>query len=274
MVRFKYETDYPLALDILFRVVQSSVHDFQRLEDWYSHAHALALKLFRHLSTIQHLCRPTFDTTTGDLIVDHSSINALNRTAFETFLTFAYIFGAPNRDLARLRYALWSRCGLMERSKYANPLNDAQTQQLASERSSINELRLEVEASPLFTVEYTPGHRRRLLEKGEWTGVHKAPWIAEKVGMHPNYFRKIYKHTSGHAHSSYISALQVTQARDVGTQMELAKYSLGTGLLIMTHFLVAFCALSSQAKSTLDSHKDSEHVFKRWYIQKDDWDKV
>lgn len=274
MDRYSYEDDFEKVLDLLFHVVQSSIRDFQGLEPWYSNAHALALKLFRHLSTVYRLCTPHQDRTTGDMIVDHSSVYSLTRTAFETFLTFAFIFGAPNRELTRFRYALWQRAGLLERRKYADARTPAQAEQLASEWVSIEELTAEIEASPLFNTEYTERQRTRLIEKNEWTGVHKANVLAEKAGMHPDYFRKIYKHTSGHTHSSYISALQVNQARNVKTQMELAKYCLGVGLLVMTHFLAMFVSMSPMAKVALESHQHTKHLFERWNIQREDWDKL
>ena len=86
----RYLEDFPIALVALFNAVETSCDDFEQIEPWYSLSHALALKFFRHLSTVQHLCVPKIDATTGDTAVDHSSIISVSRAAYETFLIFSH----------------------------------------------------------------------------------------------------------------------------------------------------------------------------------------
>lgn len=272
MHRYDYDDDLTKALRLVFQVVEASTGDFDKKADWYSIAHALALKLFRHVSTMQTLCSPSVDKTTGDVIVDHSSVNSLTRAAFETFLTFAHIYGIQNKEVARLRFALWQRCGLMDRQKFVTTTPEY-LEQIASESKQIEELKHEIEASPYFASEYTGRQRERLIG-GEWTGVNKFSQLAKEAGIHPDYFRKIYKFTSGHSHANYISALQVTQARNVSIQKTLASHCLGTGLLILTHFVAMFIRLSPRAKQVFYESAERQDLFERWHIQVEDWDRV
>lgn len=265
-----YLKDFPKALTALFHAVQSSCADFETLEPWYCHSHALALKFFRHLSTVQYLCTPRIDATTGDILVDHSSVISISRTAYETFLIFAHIFGPEDKVLRRLRYALWHRAGLMERAKYAAPRNSDQVAQLIAEQEAIRELTIEIDQSPLFTSIYSLDQRKRM-NKGDWSGVHKIKILAEQAGLHQDHFQAIYKHSSSHSHSSYISALQVTQARDLETQRSLATPALGTGLALIAYFLEIFCKMSLSAANSLNENEEARKIFNRWNIQKSDW---
>lgn len=266
----RYLNDFPIALSALFQAVEASCEDVRKLDPWYMHSHSLALKFFRHLSTVQNLCAPRIDSTTHAVVVDHSSVNSIVRTAYETFLIFAHIFGPEDKAVQRLRYALWSRGGLMERAKYATPHNQAQISQLAQENSDIAELTLEIDRSPLIDILYSRKQRERM-SNGDWGGVNKVKILAEQAGLEEEHFQAIYKHSSGHTHSSYISALQVTQARNLEDQLGLALPALGTGLVLITYFLEIFCKLSPNAVIILKSIPDAQKILSRWSIQKEDW---
>lgn len=273
MTNFNYNADYLKLLSIFFRVVQSSIEDFQELDECYVYAHALALKQYRHLSTIKTLCVPQYDEITGDTYVDHASIHSLTRSSLETFLTFAHLYSPENAELTRLRYAIWQRCGLMERQKLVPSVQDFD-EQLSQERRDIDALKIEIEASPLFQMGYGPKQRKRLIEDGEWMGVNKMSLLATEARIHKNYFRNVYKHASGHSHASFISAMQVNQARDLTTQTLMATSCLGIGLFVMTHFLAIFVRMSPKAKETLNAEQEAKHLFVHWHIQEDDWEKL
>lgn len=262
--------DYPKALNALFQAAQVSSEDFRKLEPWYSHAHSLALKFFRHLTTVQQLCVPRIDATTGDAIVDHSSVISVGRAAYETFLVFAHLFGPEDPAIKRLRFALWSRAGLIERSKYAVARTPDQAKQLDDEQTDIQKLFIEIENSPLIGELYTPKERARL-NNGEWTGIHKTRRLAKDAGIHEEYFGNLYSHSSGHSHSSFISALQVTLARDLGTQLTLARQVLSTGLILIAHFLKIFCKMSPKAADILKKDEEAQIVLNRWYVEKEEW---
>lgn len=272
---YDYISPYKRLLEITFAVVQSSTEDFQSKDGWYSYAHALALKFFRHLSTIQNLCQPQLDLTTGDIYVDVASVQSLVRTTLENFLVFAHIFGPKDQSLVRLRFVIWQRCGLMERQKYKSSTSE-HSEKLTSEQRDIDDLKREIEATPLFHSIYSSGpkgQQTRLLN-GEWMAVNKMPILADEAGIHEIYFRNIYKHTSGYSHTGFISAMQVTQARNLETQSLLAIGNLGTGLLIMTHFLIIFSQISDRAKKTLAEEPDVKELFESWHIQKEDWERI
>jgi AraC-like DNA-binding protein len=266
----RYLEDFPIALVALFNAVQTSSDDFEQIEPWYSLSHALALKFFRHLSTVQHLCMPRVDATTGDTIVDHSSVISVSRAAYETFLIFSHIFGPEDKQLRRLRFALWNRAGLMERAKYAEPRTTEQKAQLSEEQATIRQLSKEIDGSTLANSHYSPAELKRM-NKGDWSGVNKISDLAKQAGLHEDHFQTIYKHSSGHAHTNYISALQVTQARDLGTQRSLATPALGTCLTLLSYFILIFCKMSAKATNSLEENEKAKKIIDRWNLQPEDW---
>lgn len=270
-----YLIPYKKLLEIMFTIIQSSTKDFQCKAEWYSYAHALALKFYRHLSTIKDLCQPQIDKVTGDTYVDVASVQSLMRTALENYLVFAHIFGPKDQAMVRLRFAIWQRCGLMERQKYRSS-SISNDEQLVAEKKDIEDLKCEIEATPLFYTLYSPGSKgqQTRLIKGEWMGVNKMSDIANEAGIHEIYFKNIYKHTSGYSHTGFISAMQVTQARDLETQSFLALTNLGTGLLIMTNFIKIFGQMSEKAQKTLEEEPEAKDLFEKWHIQKEDWDRI
>ena len=266
----RYLEDFPIALVALFNAVETSCDDFEQIEPWYSLSHALALKFFRHLSTVQHLCVPKIDATTGDTVVDHSSIISVSRAAYETFLIFSHIFGPEDKQLRRLRFALWNRAGLMERAKYTDPRTAEQEAQLNEEQTTIRELSKEIDGSTLAKTQYSPDELKRM-NKGDWSGVNKIRDLAKQAGLNEEYFQNIYRHSSGHAHTNYISALQVTQARDLGTQLSLATPALGNCLTLLSYFILIFCKMSAKATNSLEKNEKAKIVIERWNIQPEDW---
>ncbi|MFD0755360.1 hypothetical protein ACFQ09_15480 [Massilia norwichensis] len=145
--------------------------------------------------------------------------------------------------------------------------------QIAAERQEIADLWNQIKKSPLYEQKYSKAQRGQL-EAENWMGVNKAPILAKEAGLHQNYFANLYNSGSGYGHSGYISAIQVSQARTLEKQQELANVSLGVGLFIMTHFLLMFVEMSTDAKNVLEADPDSNALFSRWHIQEHEWEKL
>lgn len=91
----KLRLEYSDGLTVFFNAVQGSVDEFRALEPWRSDSHSLALKMFRHLASVNTLCQTYVDQPPGyppSPYIDFSSAQIVTRAAIETFLTFAYIF--------------------------------------------------------------------------------------------------------------------------------------------------------------------------------------
>ena len=67
------------------------------------------------------------------------------------------------------------------------------------------------------------------------------------AGIHPRYFDQTYNHLSGFSHSSYISAMQISQARDMHTQLHMAQTCLQMALFYTAHFITNFSKNSATA---------------------------
>ena len=76
-------------------------------DKWLFDAETLAVKLFYHLASILHLSfgtvLPPFDGRRFNFF-DHASINVLARVAFETYLTFFFIYCDPGCGIEQRRF--------------------------------------------------------------------------------------------------------------------------------------------------------------------------
>lgn len=267
--------DFPVALTVFFNTVQGSVDEFKAFEPWLSSSHSLALKMFRHLASVQTLCQTYTDEQPGYPVshyIDFSSAQIVTRAAIETFLTFAYVFGQEDLTLSKFRYEVWQLSGLADRQKLRPGSLDSE-QKLSSEKKDMEQLRASIASSPHLTDLYTEKQAKRILA-GEWSKLRNWGELALAAGMHPRYFDDTYNHLCGFSHSSYISAIQISQARDMPTQKNMAQPCLGMCLFYMAHFLVNFAQVSSTAKQFLKTDAAAIRLLNMWHISSDDWAKV
>jgi len=265
-MNINYNKDQKELLSIFFKVVQSSLPDFIGEDEWKGYAHGVALKFYRHITTIRKLFPPKFDSINGDRYVDFATLKVIERAAFENFLVFAHIYGAKDAKLGELRFLIWKCCGLMARQKLK--LAHEYKDQIEFEKKQIDELWARIKLSPLYDQFSKP--RKDRLEGGDWMGVNKMSDLAKEASVQ-FYYEKMYKHTSGYGHTGFLSVMQVNQANDLPTQIRLAELSLGTSLVIMANFLTIFTSLSPIAKQVLDSDPNVPVLFAMWNFRDQEW---
>ena len=90
------------------------------------------------------------------------------------------------------------------------------------------------------------------------------------AGFHEKYFRNIYNYLCGYSHSSFISILQVGQARTIEDQAMLAKAIMGIGVVIMAHFSAAYVHLLASAAQVLSQNEKAAHIAEQWRFSADD----
>lgn len=260
-----HDADYSVLLGLFIRLVQSqSGRTIAPGEAWLNDAQTLAVKLFQHLFTVQRLATPVVldgDAIPPIRIVDHASAKVLSRAAFETYLVFFYLYGGPDRALAEFRHKTWCLGGLADRQKF-HALTEHSREIKANEQRQIEQLRSEIQASAYIHA-YGDKQRKKLLE-GDWRIGKSWADLGKSAGFHQKYFAQVYGYLCGYSHSSYLSALQVGQARSIDDQRMLIQGSLGVGVVLMAHFAFSYSRVFSGANAVLSTDPVAKGVAEKW----------
>lgn len=241
------------------------------MDSWRSNSHSLALKMFRHLSSVNTLCQMYTSIPPGhppSHYIDFSSAQIVTRAAIETFLTFAYVFCPEDLTLSKFRCEIWQLSGLADRGELQPATVDAE-ETLASDRRQMEELRISIARSP-HLANYSEKQAKRILAGG-WSQLRSWRELAADSGIHLRYFDQTYNHLSGFSHSSYISAMQISQARDMHTQLHMAQTCLQMCLFYTAHFVMKFSTISATAAQFVRSDKAAKTFLNTWHITSEDW---
>ena len=261
-------TEYRVVLGLYVRAVEAMAgKTVPGTSTWMVEAEHLATKLFFHLASLLHLRAGTkLDEVTGFKIhfFDFASSAVLARSAFETFLTFHFVFVAPTTpDERHLRYLVWRLGGLLDRQRFT-PTSEEGRQCLKREAAVIDSLRREIEENPAYR--HLPKSRQEDARKGRWKFGNSWVNLAVLAGSSQRYFVGLYAYLSSYAHSGYLSALQIGQAQDQKVQYELGENHIGIGLMLMSHFLHAYGKLFPAVAEVIESYPDGRVLLQKWYL--------
>ncbi len=180
---------------------------------------------------------------------------------------FFHLFGDPDRTCCKFRHSAWVLAGLIDRQGL--PAREpAHIEQLAVELQQIADLKTAIEGSAFFS-RFTPKQRIRLLA-GDWRIERGWQEIAIAAGFHTKYFSSTYTFLCGYSHSSYLSVLQVGQARSIDLQSSLAQMCHGIGLVLMSHFVFACAEIFNDARVVLLASSGAEGVARKWRLTSSD----
>lgn len=262
---------YTVLLDIMVRLVESqSGQQIASGEEWRNDAQTLALKLYRHLVSMHNLSEgATVNCSNGLQLhhIDHASIIVIARAALETYLVWHYLYGQPERKLSRFRYLTWRLGGLMDRQMLL-PVSQTAMEVQAKELVEIEALRAEIETFSQFQ-EFTQKQKRKLLA-GDWKIALGTSDLALAAGFHGSYFSNVYGYLCGYSHASYISALQVGQAKTLEDQLALTRTIMGIGVVTLAHFVCAYPQQFLAAHSVLDADPKAKLIAERWAFRAED----
>jgi len=266
-----HDRDYSTLLDLFIQLVQSHAgKKIPRGDSWLNDAQVLAVKLFRHLVSMQSLAvgaTVEHEGAPSIFFVDHASVKVVARAALETYLVFFYLYGSPDRSLCEFRHKIWCLGGLADRQKFF-VFMPQHREVLARELKEMQDLRSQIEKSP-HMAGYSEKQRSRLL-KGEWrTGSGWAD-LGKSAGFHDKYFKNIYGYLCGYSHASYLSALQVGQAQSIEDQKMLTSSILGIGVILMAHFAFSYTAAFEGASAVLSANPSAKRIAEKWRFGTED----
>lgn len=229
---------------------------------------ALTAKLFYHIGTVRYLWLGTQVTLPGDqprLYVDHSSISVVVRAAFETYLTFYFIYCdlAVSEAEKELRYTSWRLGGLLDRQNF-KAVSEGNIPKLELEKKEVDKLISEIESNPIF--KGLEKKFQKTIKKGEWRQRKSWSDLSGVAGFNKEIFKDVYSYLCSYAHSGGLSALQIGQAVDISAQQELSNISIQYGLVIMSHFIQSYVKLFPKSKKVLASHQQLKPLVNKWHI--------
>ena len=249
---YHHEPHFTSLLQLLMTMVQAQAGN--RIPtglEWQNDRQTLAKKMAFHLHTIKTLETGSILEIDGVKMpfIDHGSIKVLTRSVLENFIVFAFIFGDAGFDVSRFRHMTWRLAGLMDRQRRI-PITSANRQKLSEESVTVEALRCEIEAHPVFASHTTK--ERKALTKGDWSAGKQWHELAVHAGLHQQYFRNVYGYLCDYSHSSYAAALQVGQAESLEDQRAITSGMFGMLNMVMAHFVVIYARLFESARLMLD----------------------
>jgi len=266
---------YPKIHELLCTLIKSSQLDLLlESQSWKRDGTFLAIKLAQHLHSAKRLADAT-KLGYQDLpitFVDFSSVHILVRAAVETFILYAYIYGGDDESLSIFRHNTWEFGGMAYRQKLI-PGDQEAHHQLMQEKQRMDELEKTIRSSP-----HLPSIGKNinsLFNKGEWRTDRGWPRLGCEAGLHARWIEHVYNHLSGHAHTSYVSILQLAQAQPtMEDQQWLADVSLSIGLEVMAHFADLYASKQPGAKQYLSEHIEAHNLLKFWKFTADDYENM
>jgi hypothetical protein len=273
---YAHERDYSTLIDLFIELVQSRVgKKIPPGDGWLNDAQVLALKLFRHLVSMQTLATGATVEQKGVpaiFFVDHASVKVVARAALETYLVFYYLYGSSDLSLCEFRHKTWCLGGLADRQKFSIFMPQHH-EILAREQNEMREIRSQIEKSP-HMADYSEKQRNRLLE-GEWrTGSGWAD-LGKSAGFHEKYFKNVYGYLCGYSHASYLSVLQVGQAaQSIEDQKMLTSSILGVGVVLMAHFAFSYTAAFESAGAVLSANPSAKRIAEKWRFGAEDMTEI
>ena len=255
------ENSFVRILNLYYVMVQS-LKGYAPDDSRLVRSHGLAAKLFEHAASAFWLSKGTRVPEMSALEVDfcdHSSIALLARAALECYLVFYYVFLDPkSEDEFEFRYNGWMLAGLARREHYPFQLAEHRIR-VDEERPLYESLREAVKQTTTF--QRLKGKAQdRLLLKGKRWRLH--PWteIAKRAGFGPQYIDSLYDYLSDYAHCGALATLQVSQAQSREDQLEHAKSSLRTIMIVLCKMMNSYTEKFPEAAEALESDPEASHI--------------
>jgi hypothetical protein len=245
--------------------------------DWTKYSDLLIDKFAIHSSTLFHLINGLVENKNSEPTIrkvpfDLFSINALIRVLIETYITFNHVFvSSKSNDEMELHFLLWQADGLLEQRKFR--INDTDfdgaEKVLNDNQQKIDNLFDQIERMTFYkSLSPTESHKifDRSKNKVNWkyriegSSVIKPMNIIELVEYVcvSRSFVNLYKYTSTHTHSGFISIEHFEKMR--GSQVSDNYVNpLITQAIVLTIFLINdICLIDPKAQKAFLAFSDRD----------------
>ncbi len=269
------ERQFDNLMLLFFRLVQSEARkNIDESDQWRNDAQVIAIKIFRHISSVKQLAAGVgfqIDGSQRFEFIDHSSVTIITRAALEAYLTFNYIYINTDEELSIYRHNIWQLGGLIDRGKLFVNTSQANEQRM-EESIQIDQLKVEISKSKFF-IASSSADKKSILA-GRWRSTSGWAELAKGAGIHKTYFANIYNHLSGHSHASFISALQIRDAKDIISQKFLVDAMKQICCVILAHFCFSYVKLFPLSEGILKSDEELFESANMWFVGSEDMNKI
>lgn len=238
------------------------------------YSQVMAIKLFRHVASARQL----YDVSTIQqnsakpiVFVDHGSIMVLARAALETFFVWHYLFGRVDDDESKYRFLTWKLGGLIDRQKHVATVKFAKKIQ-AVEMADVAEIRKAISVHPNFA-NRTKNQQIKILA-GDWKSGVKTSDLVSQAGLNHTHFKNLYDYLCGYSHTSFGSALQVSEAVTIADQRMLASYCINVMNILMAHFIVKYPLRFPAVQVVIDADQIGKDEVKFWAFTDEEMDQA
>ncbi len=234
---------------------------------WMNDAQVLARKFYYHLASLHVLVQPVEVVMPQGSAshIDHGSVLILARAALETYLTFAHVYGCSGPDLREFRHLTWHCAGLQDRQELQASARKAENRQkLADERVAIEALRVAMQTHGKWAKHHAKD--RKAFLKGDWRAGRGWASIGVEAGFHPVHIRDLYSYLCGYSHASWLSILQVRDARELAQQAAMAATSVSTACVLMSFFAHHYVALFPEAEQVMAAQPAAAALVRKWHL--------
>lgn len=220
-------------------------------------AEALLVKFIQHSVSIFELYNgtqmPISKKITVD-VIDFSSVSVLCRAALESLLMLHWLILDPNDDAeAELRFLSWKLTGLLTRMKI--PDSEENIQPKTKCRHEILETAIALHKNPIFMA--FPTDQKEALFNTSAKGIvyKRTGWdkMIGDIGFN-EIFSVSYKFRCDHAHTGFLSAVQVRDAVDKKVQKRLCNDSLQIIVMLTAKIACMYGQVFPKCQKALEQH--------------------
>jgi hypothetical protein len=167
--------------------------------------------------------------------------------------------------MREFRHLAWHCAGLLDRQEWQASARKAENlQKLVDERAAIETLRAAMQAHGRWAQHSAKDHKAFL--KGEWRAGRGWAALGVEAGFHRVHIRELYSYLCGYSHTSWLSVLQVRDARDLAQQATMAATSVSTACVLMSFFAHHYVALFPGAKQVLAAQPAAVALVEQWHL--------
>lgn len=266
-----HRTDFQTLVDLMIGLIEANAN--QRIGVGKEHlmqAQILTVKMLRHLVSMNSVSNGVHIAQENVLraeYYDFSSVHVLLRAAIETHLAFNFIYSPDDESLVRFRHLAWRYGGLKQRLKLTAELEASVEKQRLTQRDH-DDLQAELLASQHYQALEKFG--RKKISEGNWDGGRGWVKIATETGFHSTYFHNVYTYCCSHAHSDFVSAIQIECARSEEDQQMLATGGFCTACMVLAHHVRLFIKLFPYTLPAYLGNEAAASLVEKWYIRAED----
>jgi len=254
--------DYCLELTKILSVIAQANVGQPISSERIGNAEGVATKFIAHCISAQYLTRSTRLPEIGADFTDVGSVNVIVRAAVESVLIFHYVFVAgSSEDELNFRHDAWVLADLQNRQDFIVSSEEGKLK-LAQEKELISKLDAKLRANSCLKA--LPAKQQKAVLQGQQWRLAGWAKIGLDMGLDKSHAERFYSYLCSHAHSGYLSVLQVRQARTAADQRMLVEGSTGVLTIALAHMIRLYAGMFPRCAAALKAIPNAERIVQMW----------